>query len=66
MSLKDELKIEKLEQYDRRRNLELQGVPAKTDEDVTQISLVLVNKLGVELERDIFIALRLPVRHRRG
>ena len=48
----DELKIDELEQYDRRQNLELQGVPEMSNEDVTQITLELANSLGVELEEE--------------
>ena len=35
----DHLKINELEQYDRRQNLEHQGVPMTENEDVMQITL---------------------------
>ena len=35
----DELNIDELEQYDRRQNLELQGVSEMPNEDVTQVTL---------------------------
>ena len=57
----DELKIDELEQYDRRQNLELQGIPLKNNEDITQITLDLAKQLDVELEEeDISIVYRLP------
>ena len=48
----DELKIDELEQYDRRQNLELQDVPEMPNEDATQITLELANSLDVELEEE--------------
>ena len=35
----DELKIGELERYDRNQNLELQGIPLKNNEDITQSAL---------------------------
>ena len=47
-NLEDEITLDELEQYDKRQNLESQGVPFKDDENVTDITLDLVNKLGVD------------------
>ena len=61
------MKMDKLEQYDRRQNLEFQGVPQTEKEDVTQIILDLSEKLEVSLKKDdISIAHRLPQRQRPG
>jgi len=66
-SSEDELKIDELEQYDRRQNLEIQGVPETADEDVTQITMELVKSLDIELDaEDISIAHRLPKKQRFG
>ena len=47
--------------------MELQGVPVRKDEDVTQITLDLISKLDVDIkEEDISIAHRLPVKQRYG
>ena len=60
-SNKEELKVHELEQYDRRQNLELVGVPYEKNKDVTQIALDLAGAIGVDLvEEDISIAHRLP------
>ena len=56
----DELKIDELEQFETRQNLELQGIPLKNNEKITQITLELAKQLDVELEEDISIAHRLP------
>ena len=57
----DELKIDELEQYDRRQNLKLQGIPLNNNEDITQITLELAKQRDVELEEeDISIVHRLP------
>jgi len=57
----EELKLDELEQYGRRQNLEIVGVPYKTGEDVTKITIDLADKLHVKLcEEDISIAHRLP------
>ena len=64
-SNKEELKVDKLEQYDRRQNLELVGVPYEKNEDVTQIALDVAGAIGVDLvEEDISIAHRLPQKRR--
>ena len=63
----EEMKMDELEQYDRRQNLEFQGVPLTEKEDVTQIILDLSEKLEVSLKKDdISIAHRLPQRQRPG
>ena len=65
--VEDQLRIDEIEQYNRRQNLELQGVPVRKDEDVTQITLDLISKLDVDIkEEDISIAHRLPVKQRYG
>ena len=46
----DQLRIDEIEQYNRRQNLELQGVPVRKDEDVTQITLDLMSKLDVDIK----------------
>ena len=63
----EEMKMDELEQYDRRQNLEFQGVPLTEKEDATQIILDLSEKLEVSLKKDdISIAHRLPQRQRPG
>ena len=62
----NQLKIEEIEQYDRQQNLELQGVPFTKNEDVTQITLDLINKLEVDIDEDISIVHRLLVKQRFG
>ena len=62
----DDLKQDELEQYDRRQNLEFEGVPLTKDEEITQVTMDLVAKLNVDLEEDISIVHRLPVKHRTG
>ena len=60
-SCEDEIKIDELEQYDRRQYLELQGVPEMPNEDVTQITMKLASSIGVDLDKEeILIAHRLP------
>ena len=63
----DHLKINKLRQYDRHHNLELQGVPMTENEDVMQITLDLIKQLDVDIEEeDISIAYRLPQKRSLG
>ena len=63
-------KLDELEQYDRRKNLKFHGFSFyhfKDNEDVTHITLDLVNKFGVvQMKRDISIAHRLLQRQRLG
>ena len=60
-----EFKLDELKQYNRRQNLELMGIPFTENEDVTQITLHLIEKLNVEItEEDISIAYRLPLKRR--
>jgi len=42
----EEIKLDKLEQYDRRQNLEIVCMPYKTGEDVTKITIDLADKLA--------------------
>ena len=61
------MKTDELEQYDRKQNLEFQGVPQTEKENVTQNILDLSEKLEVSLKKDdISIAHRLPQRQRPG
>ena len=63
----DQLRIDEIEQHNRRQILELQGVPVRKDEDVTQITLDLISKLDVDIkEEHISTAHRLPVKQRYG
>ena len=60
-----EFKLDELEQYDRRQNLEFAQVPYHEGENVTQIVLDLDSKLEVKLDNeDISIAHRLPQKKR--
>ena len=62
----EELKVDELEQYDRRQNLIFEGVPQFQNENVTEIILSLASKLNVNLTaNDISIAHRLPVKRPR-
>ena len=61
------MKMDELEQYDIRQNLEFQGVAQTEKEDVTKLKLDLSEKLEVSLKKDdISIAHRLPQRERPG
>ena len=54
-------KIDQLEQYGRRLNLEFDGVPNQKNENVTDIVIEISKKLDVEVRKsDISIAHRLP------
>ena len=62
----EELKVDELEQYDRRQNLIFEGVPQFQNENVTEIMLTVASKLDVNLTaNDISIAHRLPVKRPR-
>jgi len=62
----EELELDELEEYDCRQNLEIVGIPYKTGEDVTKITIDLANKLDVKLcKEDISIAHGLPLKQRR-
>ena len=61
----DHLKIDEVEQYDCRQNLELKDVPMTKNEDVMKITLDLIRKLDVDIEEeDISITHRLPQKRR--
>ena len=63
----DHLKIDEVEQYDRRQKLELQDVPMTKNEDVMKITLDLIKKLDVDIEEeDISIAHCHPQKRRLG
>jgi len=60
------LKIDKLEQYGQRLNLEFEGVPEKINENVTEIVVDLAKRLNVEADfSDVSIAHRLPGKKRK-
>ena len=62
----EELKVDELEQYNRRQNLIFEGVPQFQNENVTEIILSLASKLDVNVTaNDISIAHRLPVKRPR-
>ena len=61
------VKIDEIDQYSRRLNLEFYGVPKVRDEDVPQIVVNLSKKLGVDIQKhDISTALRMPKSFRRN
>ena len=63
----EEMKTNELEHYDKKQNLEFQGVSQTEKENVTQIILNLSEKLEVSVKKDdISIAHRLPQRQRPG
>ena len=43
--------LDKLEQYGRRENIKIYGIPESTNEDTTDVVVKLGNQLGVKLER---------------
>ena len=60
-NLVEAAKIDDLEQYDRRMNLEFEGIPHEKNENINDILVKLVNKMGVTLKTtDISTAHRLP------
>ena len=59
----DDFRLDELEQYDRRQNLELGRVPYKEDENITQTVIDLAASLDVDVkEEEISIAHRLQLR----
>ena len=44
---REELKLDELDQYNRRQNLEFNGVPSCNNEDVNQIAMDLTESLNV-------------------
>ena len=61
---KDNLKLDDLEQYGRRQNLEFHGIPYKPNENTDYLIQQMAKKLNVKLdEKDISISHRLPTRH---
>ena len=66
-SCTDEDKIDQLEQYDRRQNLEFEGLALKRNEDVTQLVVNVASKIGVKIRKtDISVAHRLPPKRYRS
>ena len=60
-NVEDSAKIDDLEQYDRRMNVELEGTPFAEKENINEKVTKLINKVGVSLQKgDISIALKLP------
>ena len=54
-------KLDNLEMYGRRQNLEFEGIPFLKNENVNQIIMDLTKSIGIEIkEQDISIAHRLP------
>ena len=59
----DEDKIDQLEQYDRRQNLEFEGLACQKDVVVSQLVIDVPEKKGVKLQKaDISVAHRLPTK----
>ena len=56
----NKLKLDELEQYDRRQNLEMVGVPYNETENATKVAIDLAETLGVKLNEDITITHCLP------
>ena len=66
-SCDDEDKINQLEQYDRRQNLEFKGLAYQKNEDVSQLVINVAEKIGVKLQKaDTSVAHRLPTKPGRG
>ena len=59
----DDVKLDELEQYDRRLSLELEGVPYKGG-NMTQTVIDLAALFNVNVKEEISIAHRLPLRRR--
>ena len=47
--IKDSIKVDELEQYGRRQNLEIVGVPEKEDENTNAIVLEVAKMLDVDI-----------------
>jgi len=61
-STKEAFKIDQLDQYGRRENLEFEGVPLSKDEDVGEIVVKLATQLGTCVRKsDISTAHRIPL-----
>ena len=57
----DSVKLDNLEMYGRRQNLELEGIPYQPSENINNIIMDLTKSVGIELKNsDISIAHRLP------
>ena len=60
------MKLDQIEQYGRRQNLEFHGIPETESEDVTNIVVDISKVLGVYIgKQDISIAHRLPAKRHR-
>ena len=57
----DSVKLDNLEMYGRRQNLELEGIPSQPSENINITIMDLTKSVGIELKNsDISIAHRLP------
>ena len=57
----EDIKLDSIDQYSRRQNLEFHGVPQTSDENVVDIVVKIVKVLGVDInQNDISTAHRLP------
>ena len=64
--VKEGKKVESLEQYDRKLNLEITGVPVKDDENTSDIVVKIAKLANVDLSRvQISTSHRLPVKTKR-
>ena len=58
-------KLDNLEQYGRRNNLEIEGVPPNSNENVDEIVVEVAKLIGVEIKQDdISVAHRLPEKNK--
>ena len=61
---KQAFEMDKLEQYSRRENVKISGIPVREDENTNQLVVELASKVGVDLkEDDISVSHRLPQRN---
>ena len=67
LHMQNQFHIDKLEQYSRRENMRVVGVPATAGEDTDQIVMKLGKDLGVEIQKeDISTSHRLKSKGKRG
>ena len=64
-AIKDADKIDALEQYGRRQNLEIVGIPEKANEDTNKIVIEVAKLLKVDIAVEhIFTSHRLPAKRK--
>ena len=64
---KDEEKLDNLEQYGRRQNLEIIGIPQRDDEDTNSIVIEVAKMMGVKvLPEQISTSHRMPVNRKKN